>query len=296
MASRRQTELEYRKQINKVIIYIQEHINSPPQLEVLAHVAGFSPFHFHRIFAAFVGETIGQYIRRLRLEQAARRLLGSTQNVTNIALAVGYETPSAFTKAFKLHFGVSPSQLREMNKQSAASMLYQVKIRTKQRRLSMKPEIRDLPEQEVLYVRRTGLIDNSFTQAAQEAFTVLMRFIEERNLSKQWSQCLAITPDETSLTPPEDCRYDAGVILRPGVQAKPEGEVAIQVIRAGKWAVFMHKGPYETMWQTWNSAYRDWLPASGEELRDASPYEVYLDDIAQTKPEDLRTEIYIPIK
>ena len=160
----------------------------------------------------------------------------------------------------------------------------------------MKPEIRDLPEQEILYVRRTGLINNDFTQAAQEAFAVLWQFMEDHDLCNQCSQCLAITPDEAGITPPEDCRYDAGVILRPGVQVKPEGEVGLQALEAGRWAVFQHKGPYGTLWQTWNAAYRDWLPASGEELRDAPPYEVYLDDAEHTDPGDLRTEIYIPIK
>ena len=64
----------------------------------------------------------------------------------------------------------------------------------------------------------------------------------------------------------------------------------------GKAAVFTHKGPYETLWQTWNKVYRDWLPASGEKLRDAYPYEVYLNEKGKVAPEDLLTEIYIPIQ
>ena len=117
IASRRRTELEHRRQLNRVITYIQGHIDESLELQVLARVAGFSPFHFHRIFAAFVGEPLGQYVRRLRLESAARKLLDSSQNVTNVALAVGYETPSAFTKAFKQYSGVSPSRLRKMSRQ-----------------------------------------------------------------------------------------------------------------------------------------------------------------------------------
>ena len=66
-------------------------------------------------------------------------------------------------------------------------------------------------------------------------------------------------------------------------------------LSAGRCAVFLHKGPYQKLAETWRAAYRDWLPSSGQQLRDAPPYEVYLNDPRKTKPEDLLTEIHIPI-
>ncbi len=287
---------EYQERINKVTRYIQAHLGEPLQLEILAEIAGFSPFHFHRIFAAYTGETMAEYIRRLHLERAVKQLFDSSKPITVIALDAGYETPSAFTKAFKQHFGITPSELREMNRQSAVSIIRQIKSKEKQRRLAMKAEVRVLPDRKVLYVRRTGMIDNNFNHAAKEAFTALWQFLGAKNLDKDWTHCLSITPDDPSIIPPENCRYDAGVILRDGVKVEPKGEVQFQTLEGGRWAVFLHKGPYEMMWQTWNAAYRDWLPASGASRSDSPPYEVYLDSPSQTAPEDLRTELYIPLK
>ena len=64
----------------------------------------------------------------------------------------------------------------------------------------------------------------------------------------------------------------------------------------GKWAIFKVKGPYEHLWQTWSAAYRDWLPASGFRLADRIPHEIYLNSPLDTLPENLLTEIYLPIQ
>lgn len=294
-AVRRRTELEHRERINKVSLYIQVHIDEPLQLKALARIAGFSPYHFHRIFAAHTGETVAEHVRRIRLERAARQLRDSAESVTEVALAAGYETPAAFGRAFKQRFGVSPSGFRGAAGHSGTAMSSFAAV-TRSRRINVEPGIQSLPEQKVLYVRRSGLIDGNFNKAAKEGFAVLHQFLDDHSLGEHMVQCLGITPDDPALTSPEQSRYDAGVILRGGVSVEPEGEVRLQVLQAGKWAVFLHEGPYETLWQTWNSIYRDWLPSSGRELRDVPPYEVYLNDPKRTEPEDLRTEIYIPVR
>jgi AraC family transcriptional regulator len=130
----------------------------------------------------------------------------------------------------------------------------------------------------VVYVTRKGLIDNNFTQAADEAFDVLCAYIKKHHLMGAIQTWLGITPDEESMVGPENARYMAGAILARGKKIEREGEIDVQVIPAGRWVVFIHKGPYETMWQTWQAAYRDWLPFSREEARDAPPYKAYLRD------------------
>ena len=162
--------------------------------------------------------------------------------------------------------------------------------------MNVTPEIRNLDAQPVLYARETGVINGDFTQAAQTAFARLMGFLQSNNLADKWSYCLGITPDDPNVVSPADCRYDAGVVLHEGVNVELNDDVAIQTLSAGRYAVFAHHGPYNTLWQTWNAAYRDWLPMSGEQLRDAVPYEIYLNDASETKPEALETEIFIPIQ
>lgn len=287
----RTTELVYRRQINRVVAYIQRNPDGPHDLHTLAQVAGFSPYHFHRIFSAFVGQTVGDFLRSLRLSQAAFQLLEGSQPVTEIALQSGYETPAAFSKAFKGRFGCSPSAYRLSG--GAARAPRRQRTPPQNRRDLMQAQIKELPELRVLYVRRRGLIDNNFDQAAKESFDVLFEFIRASRLNGQWELCLGVTPEED--VPPEEMIYDGGVTLKPGVEVQPKGEVAIQVLPAGRYAVFLHVGPYNTLWQSWNAIYREWLPESGMKLRDASPFEVYLDS-PDTPPQKLRSEIYIPIE
>jgi AraC family transcriptional regulator len=101
--------------IEDVMKYIREHINEPLDRETLADIAGFSVPHFHRVFTAHVGESAISYVRRLRLERAARKLRMGAVDITEVALAAGYDTHAAFSKAFKQQFGLSPREFRQLN-------------------------------------------------------------------------------------------------------------------------------------------------------------------------------------
>ena len=115
----------YRERILKVLVHVQQNLDEATSLERLAEVAGFSPFHFHRIFRGMVGETVAEHVRRLRLERAAMRLKHTDQPVTRIAFDAGYEAHEAFTRAFGAMFGVAPSRMspRAMTSRSPGSSL-----------------------------------------------------------------------------------------------------------------------------------------------------------------------------
>jgi len=95
------TQPDYVKRILKVLIYIEDHIEEEISIEELAKVSCHSPFHFHRIFHMVVGETVYKYVRRLMLEKAASKLRYTERPITDIAMDTQYDTPSAFTRAFK---------------------------------------------------------------------------------------------------------------------------------------------------------------------------------------------------
>jgi AraC family transcriptional regulator len=109
--------------IKDVMRYIREHITEPLDRETLADVAGFSVPHFHRVFTAHFGESAISYVRRLRLERAARKLRMGAVDITEVALAAGYDTHAAFSKAFKQQFGLSPSEFRQLNCWVATQLL-----------------------------------------------------------------------------------------------------------------------------------------------------------------------------
>lgn len=109
--------------INDVKRYIREHIDEPLNRDVLAAVAGFSVSHFHRVFTACTGQSAASYIRRVRLERAGRKLRMGAVDITEVALAAGYETHAAFGKAFKQQFGYSPSEFRQLGCRAASQIL-----------------------------------------------------------------------------------------------------------------------------------------------------------------------------
>ncbi len=230
MAVKKDTTIDHKERLNRVLIYIQENINSPMSLETLSGVAFFSPFHFHRIFKAFVGETVNDYIRRIRLEHAALKLSYSYEPITSIALASGYETPSAFTKAFRQHFGENPTDFRDSRKisLSLSNNLLHLNYTNIEVKTTMKAEIRMLPEQKILFIRKTG----GYEKAASEAWAVLMEFTYSHRLIERNTRIIGVSFDNPEITSESKLRYDACISLTKDI--KPEGEINVRKLKRWK--------------------------------------------------------------
>lgn len=112
-AKREQTQHEYHRSINRVLDYIREHLGEEIKSEKLAGIAAISPFHFHCIFKATIGETLADYVKRTRLEWVALQLQTSETQLAELAAQVGYSSEQALSRAFKNHFGLPPSAFRE---------------------------------------------------------------------------------------------------------------------------------------------------------------------------------------
>lgn len=152
-------------------------------------------------------------------------------------------------------------------------------------------EIKSIDPIPVYYVRKTG----AYADAASEAFSALMPFVYGNRLMKPQSRCFGISWDDPAITEAENLRYEAATSIEK--EHPLEGEVERKDIEGGRYAIFMHKGPYENFSNTYGSIFSSWLPESGETLRDIPPIEEYLNrDPRRTKPENLRTLIYIPLE
>lgn len=111
------------ERIRAILHYIRTHMHEPLDRQTLAKMAGFSVPHFHRIFAERVGESPTAYVRRERMERAARKLRMGAVDIGAVALAAGYESHTNFSKAFKQHFGMSPSEFRQLDCRTATQLL-----------------------------------------------------------------------------------------------------------------------------------------------------------------------------
>ena len=108
-ARKEETQHAYHKSINQVLAYIQEHLSEPIDLKTLAGVAHISPYHFHRIFKSTIGESVAEYVQRLRLEYVAEQLKTSHHSLNKLAEQAGYSSEQALSRAFKKYFNLPPS-------------------------------------------------------------------------------------------------------------------------------------------------------------------------------------------
>ncbi|MCB2220204.1 MAG: AraC family transcriptional regulator [Bacteroidetes bacterium] len=290
MPHKQSTANYYREKINKVLHHIHTHLDENIDLEQLALMSAISPFHFHRIMRAYLNESLMSYIIRVRLEAAANLLLHSPLSISEIAYTTGYDVPSSFNKAFKKRFGQSPGDFRE--NYDGHSVIDDLNNDKKMKTtLDLKPVIKTIEPRSVIYVSSIGPYEGKGTELAWKK---VCSFAGRKRLYAKGTEFIGVSHDDPKITDPGKLRYDACITINKEV--KPEAEVGVRQIPGGRYAVFMHEGPYEQFVNSYDCIYGEWLPDSGEELRDDPCFELYLNSPDETNPEDLRTEIYVPIK
>jgi len=287
------TASDYHERILRTLAYIQAHLDDAPDLEELARVACFSPYHFHRVFRGLVGEPVQEHVRRLRLERAAHRLKLQEEAVTAVALAAGYESHEAFTRAFHSMFGMPPSQFRTAHQgapESPSGVHFEDASGYHPPDYGAPPpvEIKTLPPQNVVFLRHTGPYDQ-----VGATWGKLSAWAGRRGLFGPSTRMIGVSYDDPQITAPEKLRYDAALTVSRPVQ--PEGEFGVMELAGGEYATLLHKGRYETLSRGYQALHGGWLPQSGRELRDAPCFEVYLNSPQNTKPEELLTLIHVPL-
>lgn len=286
MNTRPATKEEYQKQINLIVEYISNHLDESIDTGRLAEMSGFSPWHFHRIVKAFLGEPLGAFILRKRLETAARLLRYTELPVTEIAYHIGYEVPSSLSKLFRQFYGISPNAYRN-NKNY-------VIMKPEQHNPDLKinsPEIKNLPDRQAIYIRLKGAYTNIDYCSAWER---LWNYVREQQLFGPEIEHICIYHDDPKVTEPEKLQTD--VCLTLDSTAKPQGEIGVKFIEGGKYAIFSYQGSYANLGMVYDMIYGQYLPANGYRLRRTPGFEKYLNNPGDTDPEHLLTEIYIPIE
>jgi len=275
---------DYIQRINKVVAYINNHLDETLDLKTLANEAALSDFHFHRIFKALKGEAIGGYITRLRLEATARLLRYTALTIEEIAFNIGYETPASLSKAFKKQYGISPSEYRT-NKDT-----YIMKKEIINPDLALKaPKIVTLEPKNLIYVALTGAYGSlDYGKAYEQLWAV----IKAQKLFTKGIESICISYDDPKIT--EGSLQRSDVCLAIHKPATPQEEVSCKTLAGGKYAVFFYQGSYENLSQVYDTAVR-WVIDHQYTLREEPFFEKYLNDARRTPKEKLKTEIYIPI-
>jgi AraC family transcriptional regulator len=309
--------VEYAQRMNKVLDYIDQHLDTPLDLPTLAEVAHFSAFHFHRVFLAWVGETLGDYMWRRRLEIAAVHLAARSQaTILEIALTVGFGSSEAFARAFKRRFGCTPSAWRAGTPQRWADELASTRLRHANRNLNQrhsKPDqavapgtsedtglnnlefkmdmkVKKLPAVRVAYMRYTGPYGAGVNRFWMETFAPWCRANGLDGMG-----CYGIGLDDPGVTAAAKCRYDACVEVPANFVAKSPAGIAD--LPGGLYAVGNFVGTVPDISLAWTELLRNWLPSSGMQA-DARPCFEYYPPNAKYDPRTgvLECQICLPVR
>jgi AraC family transcriptional regulator len=286
--SKSQARRDYAWRIGRVIDYINVHLDEPLRVQALSEIACFSPCHFHRQFTACTGITVSRLVQLLRLKRASLQLAFNPQrSITDIAFDAGFANAESFSRAFRKQHGQSPSAFR-------ASPQWQPWQTGPVHRLTpefndMHAEIVDFPDTMVAALEHHGPEHLSY-RAAQT-------FIEWRRangIGPTQGKTYGIHYSDPVSTLPEDYRLDICVSVDAPVAENPQG-VVTKLIPGGRCACVRHHGSRDHVTAAeW--LYREWLPASGEELRDFPVYFHYVNVGPGVQPRDMITDVYLPLK
>lgn len=271
------TRATYEERILRAQSYLNERLDEELRLDDLARVACLSPFHFHRVFRGMTGETVGAFVRRLRMQRAASQLKTSGKPVTDIAFDAGYDSLEGFSRAFHDHYGSAPSAWRETNSQPLPD--------TAPRDV----HVLHRAAADVLFLRHVGPY-----AAIGPVFGRLFDWAGRQGLLAGPFEAVGIPHDDPDVTPPEKIRCDAALLLPKLVQAS--GEVKCMRLPERDYAVVRHTGPYDRLSDTYAWLCGVWLPRSGREAASAPPLEFYRNYPPQTPPERLITDIHLPLE
>ncbi len=302
-----ETRSFYEQAVHRAAERIVTALDQALDLERLARDAGLSPFHFHRVFRGMVGETPLELHRRLRMERAAWRVLNDGDGITAIAFDAGYETHEAFTRAFKAQYGASPSEFRKWSA-GGSPRAPQIEIVARSRihflpraksqppsfnfirgETAMQVEITDRPDLRVAAVQHVGAYNR-----ISEAFGRLGAIAGQAGLFGSDASMIAIFHDDPEMTPEDKLRSDAGITVPPTTNL-PTGLTELKV-PGGRYARTTHKGSYDGLGDAWARLMGEWLPKSGHRFGNGVSYELYRNTPMNAAPNELLTDLYIPLE
>ncbi len=349
LPTREDTLRRYEARINRVIDYIVADPAREFTLDELAGAAPFSRFHFHRIFAGLVGDTLQSFIRRLRMDRAANMLAFAPDvSVTGVAMFCGFSSSQNFARAFRERFGMTPSEYRRRrhyrtgaDREGACCLLadpfrahaangkagnappgslrYEegmcagavgpvahhsepspapcpsgaarpcgdipwlpdgppyVRLDPDEARSNtMNVEVMEKPAYRVAYLRHIGPYAS---ETIGPVWGRLRAWAGQCGLLRPGVPGFGVSWDNPEVTPPEYCRYDACIAIRPEVDALElaEAGISVQTLPGGLYAEYRSMIPCDGFFRAWNDMYTRWLPASGWQCDDRPGYELYHD-------------------
>ena len=303
---------EYERRIQKVFQYLQKHLDSPIDLDVLADVAAFSKFHFHRIFFAFTGETPADHLNRLRLEKAANLICTNpSMPLVEVGEKCGFSSQALFSRNFKKHFGVSPARYsthlaktlnnsknsqnhnknsKIINERSIYFSGVNIDNDSQKENMFMNIKIQHMPELRVASLVHSG----GYSSDIGPSFTKLIVWANQKGLFSPATKFVGMPLDNPDITPAAKCRYKVALTIPDKINHDDLFE--IETIPASVCVVRHFEGPENEISNAYNALYKEYLPQNGLIPEDFPGYEICLNDPQRDPEHKFIFDICIPVK
>lgn len=284
----------HRSQIGRAQRFIRMNSAKNLDLKKIAKEAGASPYHFGRMFMSYTRETTFTYLRRIRLLNAIKILQEDPDcSITEVALNVGYETASAFNKAFKNNLKMSPSEFRNLGKALQNELIYHLSIAPEEKEmlmnLTLKPETVTRPAIHLLYVEKSGI----FQEVAMPTWYELIPLVDQKLDKEKITEYLGFSIMDANTKDEASMFYDAGVAMTEKPASIPKG-LKYKHVEGGKYAKFVLIGATSGVWAAFEQIYRV-LAESKIKLRNGACIENYLSNPEIIPENELVTELLVPI-
>lgn len=291
--------MNYLEQLEKAVIFIENNLNEDIRVNEVAGIAGYSYYHFHRIFEAVLGETVGNYIRSRRLARAANALLYTEKKILDIAVSYQFESQEAFNRAFKKAYRVSPGTYRKNRIDTiigSKKELTPIHLKHLSESVTLQPDIRQLDSVKLIGIRgKTSLRNNKLPELWQ-TFNARVEEIKTRTSGiRGYGVCE--TDQDFDLN-----QFDEGTETNHFIGAEvidfadiPQG-MAAKTLDGGKYAVFTHRGKMNTLQMTYEYIWGTWVLCSGFEIDPRDDFEFYDERYLEPENDMSEFDIYIPVK
>jgi AraC family transcriptional regulator len=286
----------YLARFRKVFDYIDAHLDQELHVERLSAVAAFSKFHFHRQFTELFGISIYGYVQLCRLKRASYQLAFRAESqIVDIALASGYGGPDAFSRAFRKSIGQSPSDFRRQPKWAAWLATYQPLTELRQKYMSARYQASQVGIVSCADTRVAVLEHRGDPQLIGDSIRKFIAWRKQNHLPPRVSDTFNIFYDNPADTAAESFRLDLCASIERDV-APNEFGVVEKTIPGGRCAKLRHIGSDDNLGAALEFLYREWLPQSGEELRDFPLYVQRVSFFPDVPDHAAVTDAFLPLK
>lgn len=279
--------MEWIQRMNEALAYLEAHLTGTIDYDEAARIACCSGYHFRRMFGYLAGMPLSEYIRRRKMSLAAADLQSGEEKIIDIAGKYGYDSPTAFSRAFQSVHGFPPSQTREPGRiiRSFPPISFQITVRgvtPLEYRIEQRPAFRIVGKSAPL----SATIEENFSECPNLWADAAQNGLLPRLAGLMDGEPMGMLGISTCGEDAENWTYWIGA-----ASSAPAGDLEETVIPAFTWAVFPGCGTNLSIQELERRVVTEWLPTSGYEYANGPDVEVYL----SPDPADARYEVWIPV-